>query len=156
MPLINIGTKEEIPVAFRIFSFSSKLEPEPDLQTGSGQNVPALQHCTNQVLPPGWVSCGSSAGPGWCGWACCRPTTGSAGLTPPSRTWPTHSGPQNRGISDVWIVGCCSMTLTEKLSLYLFSGCVFALLIDVKTYRYIPVDSRGTSQFPKKQEVDRS
>ena len=31
MPLINVGTKD--------FSFSSKLEPEPDLQTGSDQNV---------------------------------------------------------------------------------------------------------------------
>ena len=31
--------RKEIPVAFRLFSFSSKLEP--DLQTGSGRNVPA-------------------------------------------------------------------------------------------------------------------
>ena len=34
-------------IAFIIFSFSSKLEPQPDLSTGSGQNVPAPQHwCT--------------------------------------------------------------------------------------------------------------
>ena len=36
------------------FSFSSKLEPEPvvpDLQTGSGRNIPAPQHCSKECLP---------------------------------------------------------------------------------------------------------
>ena len=39
MPLINVETKEKKSI--QIFSFSSKLES--DLQTGSGQNVPAPQ-----------------------------------------------------------------------------------------------------------------
>ena len=54
---------------------------------------------------------------------------------------------------DSWVL---QYDVNREIVPYLFSGCVFALLIDVKSYRYIPVDSRGTSQFPKKQEVDRS
>ena len=39
----RIGTKDGIPVALviRFFSFSSRQQPEPDLQTGSGQKGPA-------------------------------------------------------------------------------------------------------------------
>ena len=37
--------KQRKRIAFRICSFSSKLEPEPEHQTGSGQNIPAPQHC---------------------------------------------------------------------------------------------------------------
>ena len=38
--------------SFRISSVSSKMEPEPDLQTGYGQNVPTPQHCMyGKTLP---------------------------------------------------------------------------------------------------------
>ena len=36
---------------FKKFSFSSKVEPEPDLQTQTGQKVPAPQHCSWSALP---------------------------------------------------------------------------------------------------------
>ena len=43
MPVINFGSWNE-GRAFRSLSFSSKLELESDLQTGTGQYVPALHH----------------------------------------------------------------------------------------------------------------